>query len=112
MTEQPQLPDGRPLPLDTTAQLLSRITDQLGTQLGHVRLNGTRRLMPPNERPTLVAVAHGSREPRALHTVLELLDRVRELRPDHEGVDFEDDGLRDGEHLRPWMTGRFADELR
>ncbi len=37
--------------------------------------------MPPNERPTLVAVAHGSREPRALHTVLELLDRVRELRP-------------------------------
>ncbi|WP_433571289.1 sirohydrochlorin chelatase [Streptomyces sp. CA-251247] len=37
--------------------------------------------MPPNERPTLVAVAHGSREPRALHTVIELLDRVRELRP-------------------------------
>ncbi|MGW0787238.1 sirohydrochlorin chelatase [Streptomyces sp. NPDC002911] len=31
--------------------------------------------------PTLVAVAHGSRDPRALRTVLELLDRVRELRP-------------------------------
>ena len=24
---------------------------------------------------------------------------------------FEDDGLRDGEHLRPWMTDRFAAEL-
>ncbi|MEU6861281.1 AAA family ATPase [Glycomyces sp. NPDC046736] len=33
------------------------------------------------------------------------------LLTDHEGVDFEDDGLRDGEHLRPWMTGRFAEEL-
>ncbi|MER5553082.1 sirohydrochlorin chelatase [Streptomyces sp. NPDC002793] len=31
--------------------------------------------------PTLVAVAHGSRDPQALHTVLDLLDRVRELRP-------------------------------
>lgn len=29
----------------------------------------------------------------------------------HEGVDFEYDGLRDGEELRPWMTGRFRDEL-
>lgn len=24
---------------------------------------------------------------------------------------FEDDGLRDGPHLRPWMTGRFREEL-
>ncbi|WNF26900.1 CbiX/SirB N-terminal domain-containing protein [Streptomyces sp. C11-1] len=31
--------------------------------------------------PTLVAVAHGSRDPAALGTVLALLDRVRELRP-------------------------------
>ena len=31
--------------------------------------------------PSLVAVAHGSRDPRALHTVTALLDRVRELRP-------------------------------
>ncbi|THV26440.1 AAA family ATPase [Glycomyces paridis] len=30
----------------------------------------------------------------------------------HDGVPFEDDGLRDGEHLRPWMTGRFEEELR
>ncbi|MEU1214954.1 sirohydrochlorin chelatase [Streptomyces sp. NPDC005791] len=43
----------------------------------------TRRPMHPVRRsaPTLVAVAHGSRDPQALRTVLELLDRVRELRP-------------------------------
>ncbi|PJN23444.1 AAA family ATPase [Kitasatospora sp. CB02891] len=29
----------------------------------------------------------------------------------HEGVAFEDDGLRDGEHLREWMTGRFREVL-
>lgn len=34
------------------------------------------------------------------------------LLTDHEGVPFEDDGLRDGEHLRRWMTGRFRDVLR
>ncbi|PBC67472.1 NadR type nicotinamide-nucleotide adenylyltransferase [Streptomyces sp. TLI_235] len=28
-----------------------------------------------------------------------------------EGVAFDDDGLRDGEHLRPWMTGRFREVL-
>jgi NadR type nicotinamide-nucleotide adenylyltransferase len=28
-----------------------------------------------------------------------------------EGVPFEDDGLRDGEHLRSWMTGRFREVL-
>jgi HTH-type transcriptional regulator, transcriptional repressor of NAD biosynthesis genes len=33
------------------------------------------------------------------------------LLTDHEGVAFEDDGLRDGEELRPWMTGRFRAEL-
>ncbi|MGW8888040.1 sirohydrochlorin chelatase [Streptomyces sp. NPDC055749] len=69
------------LPLDSTAQLLTRITDQLGTQLSLVSLNGTRRPMHLTPAPTLVAVAHGSRDPRALRTVLELLDRVRELRP-------------------------------
>lgn len=30
----------------------------------------------------------------------------------HVGVPFEDDGLRDGEHLRAWMTDRFRAELR
>ncbi|MFB7281262.1 AAA family ATPase [Streptomyces hydrogenans] len=33
------------------------------------------------------------------------------LLTDHRGVDFEDDGLRDGEHLRPWMTARFLAQL-
>ena len=83
-----------PLSLDSTAQLLTRITDQLGTQLSLVSRNGTRRPMYRTRQPvrtapaagcapapTLVAVAHGSRDPHALRTVLELLDRVRELRP-------------------------------
>lgn len=34
------------------------------------------------------------------------------LLTDPEGVPFEDDGLRDGEHLRRWMTGRFRAVLR
>jgi HTH-type transcriptional regulator, transcriptional repressor of NAD biosynthesis genes len=29
----------------------------------------------------------------------------------HEDVPFEDDGMRDGEQLRPWMTGRFRELL-
>lgn len=33
------------------------------------------------------------------------------LLTDHEGVDFEDDGLRDEPELRAWMTGRFRAEL-
>ncbi|WP_327120064.1 AAA family ATPase [Streptomyces sp. NBC_01341] len=33
------------------------------------------------------------------------------LLTDHEGVAFEDDGLRDCEELRPWMTERFRAEL-
>ncbi|MDI9887617.1 sirohydrochlorin chelatase [Streptomyces sp. HNM0645] len=91
-----------PLPLDSTAQLLTRITAQLGAQLSHVQLNGVRRSMsspsppsaaagdpftarsatgPAGAAPVLVAVAHGSRDPRALRTVTRLLDRVRELRP-------------------------------
>jgi NadR type nicotinamide-nucleotide adenylyltransferase len=43
--------------------------------------------------------------------------RARVRRPDlylltsDEGVPFVDDGLRDGEHLRRWMTGRFREEL-
>ncbi|MEV3930226.1 sirohydrochlorin chelatase [Streptomyces sp. NPDC049944] len=71
------------LPLDSTAQLLTRITSQLGNQLSLVSPNGTRRPMHRIRTfaPTLVAVAHGSRDPQALRTVLELLDRVRELRP-------------------------------
>lgn len=80
------LPARHSLPLDSTAELLTRITAQLGSQLSHVRLNGSRKPMPPTDlpdaaRPTLVAVAHGSRDPRALRTVGALLDLVRELRP-------------------------------
>ncbi|MFF4434549.1 AAA family ATPase [Streptomyces sp. NPDC001513] len=33
------------------------------------------------------------------------------LLTDHADVPFEDDGLRDGPRLRPWMTGRFREEL-
>jgi NadR type nicotinamide-nucleotide adenylyltransferase len=29
----------------------------------------------------------------------------------HDGVSFEDDGLRDGEDIREWMTGRFIERL-
>ncbi|MFG2759868.1 sirohydrochlorin chelatase [Streptomyces wuyuanensis] len=93
-----------PLPLDSTAQLLTRIGAQLGAQLSHVQLNGVRRPMSSPSpspaaagnpfpvraaaghpgaasAPVLVAVAHGSRDPRSLRTVTRLLDRVRELRP-------------------------------
>lgn len=38
------------------------------------------RVSPPHT-PTLVVVAHGSRDPRALRTITALLDRVRALRP-------------------------------
>lgn len=73
-------PGGGLLPgthLDSTAQLMNRITSQLGSQLSLVSLNGTRR----PAAPSLVLVAHGSRDPRALSTVRALADRVRELRP-------------------------------
>ncbi|MEE1928476.1 sirohydrochlorin chelatase [Streptomyces sp. TRM 70351] len=36
---------------------------------------------PPAAPPTLIAVAHGSRDPAAPHTVRALLERVRALRP-------------------------------
>ncbi|WP_327118898.1 sirohydrochlorin chelatase [Streptomyces sp. NBC_01341] len=83
MTEPAPEQPREALPLDSTAQLLTRITSQLGTQLSLVSLNGTRRPMHRTRipGPTLVAVAHGSRDPQALRTALELLDRVRELRP-------------------------------
>ncbi|MCX4908888.1 sirohydrochlorin chelatase [Streptomyces sp. NBC_00878] len=63
--------------LDSTGQLLNRITSQLGSQLSRVSLDGTRRPVPP----TLVLVGHGSRDPRALSTIRTLLDRIRDLRP-------------------------------
>ncbi len=86
---------------DSAAELLARITEQLGTRLGHVRPYGRRprkhdeEARPPMNvptlvtpavaraatTPTLVAVGHGSRDPRARATLNRLLDRVRELRP-------------------------------
>lgn len=90
------------LPLGSAAQLFTRITAQLGHQLGKVARNGTRRIMHSNgpapagpgpapagpgpgyaaaAGPSLVVVAHGSRDPRALRTITTLLERVRELRP-------------------------------
>jgi sirohydrochlorin ferrochelatase len=65
--------------LASTAHLMTRIGDQLASQLSLVSLNGTRRPTPP--APALVLVAHGSRDPRALATVRTLMDRVREQRP-------------------------------
>ncbi|MEU4994889.1 sirohydrochlorin chelatase [Streptomyces sp. NPDC021622] len=72
----PQLLNGTPL--ESTAQLMDRITSQLGSQLNLVSLDGRRRTDPA---PALVVVAHGSRDPRTLATVSALLERVRELRP-------------------------------
>ncbi|GGR75125.1 hypothetical protein GCM10010252_11920 [Streptomyces aureoverticillatus] len=73
--------------LDTAAQLITRITGELGTRLGLVTLDGARRPCPGGHTPgrepapALVVVAHGSRDPRALTTVTALLDVVRALRP-------------------------------
>lgn len=67
------------VPFDSTAQLMTEITTQLSTQLSRVRLHAHR---TPARPPALVAVAHGSRDPRALATVTALLDRVRDRRPD------------------------------
>ncbi|WP_328551261.1 AAA family ATPase [Streptomyces sp. NBC_00358] len=66
-------------------------TDSFATAIWHERY-----LNAPS--PEVMAVA--ARTPRHLY-----------LLTDHEGVPFEDDGLRDEPHLRPWMTGRFREEL-
>ncbi|MCL7377240.1 sirohydrochlorin chelatase [Streptomyces sp. 35G-GA-8] len=79
--------DEEPFPFDTAGQLFARITERLGHQLSHVTRNGTVRNTSgdtpasPCPAPTLLVVAHGSRDPRALRTITALLDRVRELRP-------------------------------
>ncbi|QKV95111.1 sirohydrochlorin chelatase [Streptomyces sp. NA02950] len=58
---------------------MTQITAQLHTQLR--RRGRLTRRHPAPPPPTLVAVAHGSRDPEALRTVTALLDRVRALRP-------------------------------
>ncbi|HEV7990717.1 MAG TPA: AAA family ATPase [Gemmatimonadaceae bacterium] len=67
-------------------------TDALATRLWHERYLGH-----PSASVDAIASAM---PPRALY-----------LLTDHRGVSFEDDGLRDGEHVREWMTGRFAQVL-
>ncbi|MFJ8824680.1 sirohydrochlorin chelatase [Streptomyces sp. NPDC102467] len=62
-------------PTAGTARLLTMISDQLGSGLSQVSRRGLR----PD--PALVLVAHGSRDPRALTTVRELVERIREQRP-------------------------------
>lgn len=74
-------PASRPAPAAPlgAGELAAEITAQLSRRLRGVRLHGLGPARPPV--PTLVAVAHGSRDPRALPAVRALLDRVRALRP-------------------------------
>lgn len=67
-------------------------TDAMATRIWHERYM--------NRPSPEVARIAANMPPRALY-----------LLTSHEGVPFEDDGLRDGEHLREWMTGRFREEL-
>ncbi|MFE7129049.1 AAA family ATPase [Streptomyces sp. NPDC057617] len=52
----------------------------------------------------------GGRDPR-IEEIAALNTHHLWLLTDDEGVPFEDDGLRAGEELRPWMTARFGAEL-
>ncbi|GGZ74113.1 hypothetical protein [Streptomyces subrutilus] len=89
MTEPAHPPDTPTLPtfpapaFGSAAELLGRITVRLDTQLGALRPSPapSPRRPPVHQQPTLVAVARDSRDPRALHTALSLLERVRERRP-------------------------------
>lgn len=66
-------------------------TDSFATGIWHERYTGAR-------SAEVERIAAGTRRDLYLLT-------------DHADVPFEDDGLRDGEALRPWMTGRFLEEL-
>lgn len=67
-------------------------TDAMATRIWHERYMG-------HISPGVAAIA-AAMPARALYLLT--ID---------DGVPFEDDGLRDGEHLRSWMTGRFRTEL-
>ncbi|WP_295960882.1 AAA family ATPase [Rhodoferax sp.] len=67
-------------------------TDAFATRLWHERYLGG-----PSAGVAAIAAAM---PPRSLY-----------LLTSDAGVDFEDDGLRDGAHLRGWMTGRFRELL-
>lgn len=75
----------------TSSPVLFCDTDAMATTIWHERYMGGR-------SPRVEAVAERGRQHLWLLT-------------DDTGVPFEDDGLRDGEHLRTWMTGRFRAEL-
>ncbi|MEU9164594.1 AAA family ATPase [Streptomyces sp. NPDC048424] len=66
-------------------------TDSFATGIWHERYMGDR-------NPEVERIAARTRRDLYLLT-------------DHADVPFEDDGLRDGPQLRPWMTGRFRAEL-
>ncbi|WP_306321756.1 MULTISPECIES: sirohydrochlorin chelatase [unclassified Streptomyces] len=65
----------------TAAGLLTMISNQLGTRLTHVPPLRGRTAPRKTPTPTLVLVAHGSRDPHALSTVTALAERIREHRP-------------------------------
>ncbi|GAA5161750.1 AAA family ATPase [Viridibacterium curvum] len=67
-------------------------TDALATTIWHERYRAC--------RSTQVEAIAAAMPARALYVLT-----------DHAGVPFEDDGLRDGEPLRPWMTERFRQVL-
>ncbi|MFT3736846.1 MAG: AAA family ATPase [Rhodocyclaceae bacterium] len=67
-------------------------TDALATTIWHERYRAC--------RSAKVEEIAAAMPPRALYVLT-----------NHDGVPFEDDGLRDGEHLRPWMTERFRQSL-
>ncbi|MFC7092951.1 AAA family ATPase [Jeongeupia naejangsanensis] len=67
-------------------------TDALATCIWHERYRGTR-------HPGVESIAAA------------MPSRQLYLLTDHADVPFENDGLRDGETLRPWMTQRFAEVL-
>ena len=68
-------------------------TDAFATAIWHERYMGN-----PSAQVQAIA-AHPLYAPRLY------------LLTDHADVPFEQDGIRDGESLRPWMTGRFAQAL-
>lgn len=75
----------------TSGPVLVCDTDAFATSIWHERYRGTR--SPEVEAIGVVPPYH-----------LYLLTH-------HDDVPFEQDGLRDGEHLRAWMTGRFVERL-
>jgi NadR type nicotinamide-nucleotide adenylyltransferase len=53
----------------------------------------------------------GAVTPEVAAAATAMPERALYILTSDEGISFEDDGLRDGEHLRAWMTGRFRDVL-